>query len=94
MRADDKATMHLELLSSGINVPFSIIISPYNHKREVELSLSDLAKLERPFIIKPANTIGGGVGVVMGAETLRDVIDASQRHRNDKYLMQETLKPA
>lgn len=94
VRAADKATMHLEFLANGINVPFSIIISPYNHKREVELSLSDLAKLGRPFIIKPANTTGGGIGVVKGAETLKDVIDARRHHRNDKYLIQETVKPA
>ena len=66
-RASDKATMHLEFLSHGLHVPFTIIISPYNHKREVELSLTELSQLGRPFIIKPANTTGGGVGVVLGA---------------------------
>lgn len=93
-RAADKATMHLEFLSHGIDVPYTIIISPYNHKREVELSLSELASLGRPFIIKPANTTGGGLGVVLGAETLKDILDARQHHRNDKYLLQETVKPA
>ena len=91
--AADKATMHLEFLSSGLEVPFTIIISPYNKKREVELSLSDLAQLGRPFIIKPANTTGGGVGVIMGAETLKDVIDTRQHHKNDKYLLQEEIRP-
>jgi hypothetical protein len=93
VRASDKATMHLEFLSYGMNVPYTIIISPYNHKKEVELTLSELAKLGRPFIIKPANTTGGGLGVVTGAETLKDIIDARQHHRNDKYLLQETIKP-
>ncbi len=93
-RASDKATMHLELHSHGINVPYTIIISPYYHKREVELTLSELAMLGRPFIIKPANTTGGGIGVVTGAESLKDVIEARQHHRNDKYLLQETIKPA
>ena len=92
-RASDKATMHLEFLSHGIHVPFTIIISPYNHKREVELSLSDLAQLGRPFIIKPANTTGGGVGVVLGAESLKDVIETRQHHKNDKYLLQERVIP-
>jgi hypothetical protein len=59
----------------------------------MELSLTELAKLGRPFIIKPANTTGGGVGVVLGAETLKEVIDARQFHKNDKYLLQETIKP-
>jgi hypothetical protein len=93
VHAADKATMHLEFLSHGIEVPYTIIISPFNHKREVELSLSELAKLGRPFIIKPANTTGGGIGVVMGAETLKEVIEARQSHKNDKYLLQETIKP-
>jgi hypothetical protein len=93
-QAADKATMHLEFLTHGINVPYSIIVSPYDHKREVELSLTELAKLGRPFIIKPANTTGGGIGVVMGAESLKEIIDARQAHKKDKYLLQETVYPA
>jgi glutathione synthase/RimK-type ligase-like ATP-grasp enzyme len=94
LRAADKATMHLEFLSHGINVPYTLIISPYIHAREPEFSLTELHKLGRPFIIKPANTTGGGVGVVLGAETLKDVLEARQHHKNDKYLLQETVKPA
>jgi len=92
-RASDKATMHLEFLSRGIHVPYTIIISPYNHRKEVELSLSELALLGRPFIIKPANTTGGGIGVVIGAESLKDVIETRQHHKNDKYLLQEKVIP-
>lgn len=92
--AADKATMHLEFLTKGIEVPFTIIISPYNKKREVELTLSDLAELGRPFIIKPANTTGGGIGVIIGAESLKDVIDSRQHHKNDKYLLQKRIRPA
>jgi hypothetical protein len=92
-RANDKATMHLEFLSHGLDVPFTIIISPYSKKKEVELKLSDLRKLGRPFIIKPANTTGGGVGVILGAETLKEVIDSRQHHKNDKYLLQEKIVP-
>jgi hypothetical protein len=91
--AVDKATMHLEFLSKGIDVPFTIIISPYNKKKEIELSLSDIAHLGRPFIIKPANTTGGGIGVITGAETLKDVIESRQHHKNDKYLLQEKITP-
>ena len=91
--AADKATMHLEFLTKGIDVPFTIIISPYSKKREVELSLSELARLGRPFIIKPANTTGGGIGVILGAETLKDVVESRQHHKNDKYLLQEKIVP-
>ena len=92
--ARDKATMHLELIAAGINVPFTIIISPYNHRKEVTLSLSQLEQLGRPFIIKPANTTGGGMGVVLGAETLKDIIDSRQHHKDDKYLLQQKIYPA
>jgi glutathione synthase/RimK-type ligase-like ATP-grasp enzyme len=91
--AIDKATMHLEFITKGIDVPFTIIISPFNKKTETELSIGDLAKLGRPFIIKPANTTGGGVGVILGAETLKDVIESRQHHKNDKYLLQERITP-
>ena len=91
--AVDKATMHLEFLNKGIEVPFTIIISPYNKKKEVELSISDIANLGRPFIIKPANTTGGGTGVITGAETLKDVIESRQHHKNDKYLLQQKIAP-
>jgi hypothetical protein len=89
--AKDKATMHLALLSAGIAVPYTIIISPFNKKREIELSLTELAHLGRPFIIKPANTTGGGVGVVLGAESLKEILISRQHHKNDKYLLQETI---
>jgi glutathione synthase/RimK-type ligase-like ATP-grasp enzyme len=92
--ARDKATMHLELLSVGLNLPYTIIISPYNVEKEPALTLSSLEHLGRPFIIKPANTTGGGIGVVMGAESLREVFHARQHNKDDKYLLQETIIPA
>ncbi|NUN70108.1 MAG: hypothetical protein HUU02_10405 [Bacteroidetes bacterium] len=92
--AKDKANMHLALMGEGINVPYTIIISPYNKSSEVELSLTELAHLGRPFIIKPANTTGGGIGVVVGAESLKQIIETRQHHKNDKYLLQETVTPA
>jgi hypothetical protein len=92
--ARDKASMHLELITAGLNVPFTIIVSPFSRKQEFALSLSDLEHLGRPFIIKPANTTGGGLGVVLGAETLKEVLDTRQHHKDDKYLLQETIRPA
>ncbi len=91
--ASDKASMHLEFISHGLYVPYTIIVSPYNKKKEIEFSLSELERLGRPFIIKPANTTGGGTGVVLGAETLKDVIESRQHHQNDKYLLQEKIRP-
>lgn len=90
IRAMDKATMHLEFLTKGIDVPYTIILSPsddVNHIKEKELKL-----LGRPFIIKPSRG-GGGYGVVVGAETLGDIMSARQEFADDKYLLQEKVTP-
>ncbi len=91
--AKDKANMHLALLGEGIHVPYTIIVTPYNKNKEIELSLTELAHLGRPFIIKPANTTGGGIGVVLGAETLKEILETRLHHKNDTYLLQETVQP-
>ncbi|MGD9899658.1 MAG: RimK family alpha-L-glutamate ligase [Calditrichaceae bacterium] len=92
--ASDKATMHLEFISNGLNLPYTIILPSYRETADIKLSLTDLAYLGRPFIIKPANTTGGGIGVVNGAETLQDVIAARLEFEYDKYLLQEKIIPA
>ncbi len=91
--ASDKATMHLEFISNGLHTPYTIILPPYETHEDCYLSVEDLAKLGRTFIIKPANTTGGGIGVVDGAETLQDVLQARQSHYKDKYLLQEKVQP-
>ncbi len=91
--AIDKANMHLEFITSGINVPYSIIIPPHNQAKEIFISIDDLELLGRPFIIKPCNITGGGMGVVKGAESLKEVLHARQKHGNDKYLIQEKVYP-
>lgn len=88
--ARDKATMHLEFLTKGLHVPFTVILSPYD--KDPELRVSELEKLGRPFVIKPACG-GGGLGVVMGAENLLDVIHARKEFRQDKYLLQRKIIP-
>jgi len=90
-RCLDKATMHLEFLTAGLNVPYTIILSPY--KSEPEIKITDLARLGRSFIIKPA-VGGGGAGVVVGAETLADVLKARQSQHDQKFLLQEKIEPA
>jgi len=94
LHAIDKATMHLEFITAGLNVPYSIIIPPVTEKEELFISLSHLAILGRPFIIKPCNTTGGGMGVVTGAESLHDVLHERKAYHEDKYLLQEKIYPA
>lgn len=93
LHAIDKASMHLEFMTAGLNVPYSIIIPPHSQKEDVKLSLEDLSILGRPFIIKPCNTTGGGIGVVTGAESLMEVLNERISYNNDKYLIQEKIYP-
>jgi hypothetical protein len=86
----DKATMHLEFLTAGLHVPYTIILSPY--KYEPEIRITDLARLGRSFIIKPAMG-SGGAGVVVGAETLVEVLRARKSQNDQKFLLQEKIEP-
>lgn len=89
-RSLDKATMHLEFITAGLNVPYTIILSPYQNQPEIKIT--DLARLGRSFIIKPA-VGGGGTGVVVGAETLAEVLTARQSQGDQKFLLQEKVEP-
>lgn len=93
IHAIDKATMHLEFITAGIHVPYSIIIPPHRQAKEIFISVDDLAILGRPFVIKPCNTTGGGIGVVKGAESLKEVLSARLKHSDDKFLIQEKIYP-
>lgn len=91
VEAVDKATMHLKLLEHGLEVPWTIILPPYNSSVTLSISPNDLDHIGKPFVIKPANTTGGGTGVVLHAATIQDVLEARLLHRDDKYLLQEKL---
>lgn len=91
--AIDKASMHLEFITAGLNTPYSIIVPPFSEKEEVYISLDDLSILGRPFIIKPCNNTGGGIGVVTGAESLKEVLEERCNYHEDKYLIQEKIYP-
>lgn len=93
-RAVDKATMHLEFLTHGINVPYTIILSPWkdNPKLHTMMKISRFKKLGMPFIIKPACG-GGGLGVVIDAKTIHQIVKARMEISHDKYLLQEKIMP-
>lgn len=90
-RANDKATIHLELLARGVDVPYTIILGPQegNHIQDVP----ELGHIGTPFIIKPANG-GGGRGVILGAQNKVDVVKARKILCGDKILLQEEIQPA
>ncbi|HOI45477.1 MAG TPA: hypothetical protein PLX50_07685 [Candidatus Aminicenantes bacterium] len=91
--ASDKATMHLEFIANGLETPFTVILPPFDDFRDLPLSEGELAPLGRPFVIKPANTTGGSVGVVDNAETVGDVLSARRHYPADKYLVQRKVHP-
>jgi hypothetical protein len=91
--ASDKATMHLELISRGLHTPYTIILPAYESERELPIEAGDLAPLGTPFVIKPANTTGGSLGVVPDARGLEDARTARRLYPRDKYLLQERVVP-
>jgi hypothetical protein len=93
LHAIDKASMHLEFITAGLDVPHSIIIPPHSEEQHIYISVDDLALLGRPFIIKPCNTTGGGVGVVTGAESLKEILEERITNTDDKYILQEKIYP-
>ena len=60
---------------------------------EVALTPELLAPLGVPFVVKPANTTGGSVGVVADASGPADVLAARRTYPADKYLLQEKVVP-
>lgn len=92
--AIDKASMHLEFITSGLHVPYSIIVPPHSQFESIYISVDELSKLGRPFIIKPCNTTGGGIGVVTGAESLKEVLEERLMNTDDKYIIQEKIYPS
>ena len=92
--AIDKASMHLEFITTGLEVPYSIIIPPHNQFRNIYISVDELSRLGRPFIIKPCNTTGGGMGVVTGAESLKEILEERLTNSDDKYILQQKIYPS
>jgi len=88
--SEDKATMHLELITAGINTPYTILLSPFL-KQPVVPAL-DLTQLGQQFVIKPSNE-GGGEGVILGASSLDQILRARMQFPEQKYLLQATVAP-
>jgi hypothetical protein len=89
-RAWDKATMHLELIQAGLDVPYTIILPPFVARPDPVIP--DMTPLGVPFNIKPAHG-GGGIGVVTLARTWDEVQAARQQFPEDKYLLTAWVDP-
>lgn len=91
--ASDKATMHLEFLTAGLHTPYTVILPAYAARPDIPLTAGELAPLGVPFVIKPANTTGGSLGVIANASGPADVRAARRTYPADKYLLQEKVVP-
>ncbi len=91
LRASDKAVMHTEFQSAGIPVPNTLILEPYTECKAIEIDEQLLQTLGVPFVIKPANTTGGGTGVCQDGRGLEDVLLHRREYQSDKYLVQEQV---
>jgi len=88
--AEDKATMHLELIQAGVDTPYTILIAPFVD--QPVLPPLDLTPLGGKFVLKPA-VGGGGEGVMMNASTLGDIRCARLEYPDQKYLAQAHIEP-
>jgi hypothetical protein len=88
--ATDKATMHLEFVSRGLDTPYTILLSPSNE--QPGLPPLDLSPLGGRFAIKPAS-LGGGEGVVLEATSLEQVQSVRWQYPHEKYLLQAQVTP-
>ncbi|CAG1016545.1 hypothetical protein ANAEL_05681 [Anaerolineales bacterium] len=88
--SEDKTTMHYEFIHAGLNTPHTIVLASFLD--QPLLSLIDLTPLGRNFVIKPSNG-GGGEGVIIGANSLEEVLRARMEFPEQKYLLQSYITP-
>jgi hypothetical protein len=88
--SEDKATMHLELISAGMHTPHTILLPPFIE--QPILPELDLSPLGEHFVIKPSNE-GGSEGVILGAFSIDQILRARMQFPEQKYLVQATVTP-
>jgi hypothetical protein len=91
--AADKAIMHTEFITAGIYTPHTVLIPPFKSEQNIQLSEEMLSPLGNPFIVKPANTIGGGKGVIKETRTHEEILQARQTFPYERYLLQRKIIP-
>lgn len=88
--SEDKATMHLELISAGLHTPYTIILPPF--LQQPVIPEFDTSPLGSQFVIKPSHG-GGSEGVVLGASSFDQILRARMEFPDQKYLVQSTITP-
>ncbi len=93
-RASDKSVMHRAFIEHGLTVPHSIIIPPFRNDGSYDLPATALEPIGIPFVVKPANTTGGGTGVLLVAQTWSDIQGQRLLFPDDTFLIQRRIIPA
>jgi len=88
--SEDKATMHLEFINAGLHTPYTVLLAPF--LEQPVLAEIDIAPLGENFVIKPSNG-GGGEGVILGASTVDEILQARMEFPEQKYLIQAHVIP-
>jgi hypothetical protein len=88
--ANDKASMHLDFITAGLQTPYTIIL-PSFQDQPYPASI-DLQVLGEKFAVKPAHG-SGGEGVVLEANSLDQVLSIRQKFPADRYLLQARIIP-
>jgi hypothetical protein len=88
--SEDKATMHLELINAGLHTPYTILLAPF--LEQPVIPQIDLTLLGDNFVIKPSNG-GGGEGVILGASSIEEILQARMEFPEQKYLIQAHVTP-
>lgn len=91
--AADKATMQHHFEEMKINTPFTIVIPPWREQPNIRLADHEFDKLGVPFVVKPANTTGGGIGVMKSARSMQDILNVRQMFPGERYLVQQKIYP-
>jgi hypothetical protein len=84
----NRALMHLEFMSGGVNVPYTLMLSPSETIDDKALEI-----IRRPFVIKPVEGEGGGEGVFLGARTVDEVERVRKKYPGKQILIQENIIP-
>jgi hypothetical protein len=88
-RVSDKATMHLEFITGGVDTPYTIIISSFLDQpvlREI-----DLTPLGSRFFMKPV--MGGGGEGVVELSSRDEIAKTRLEFPEQKYLLQANIDP-
>jgi hypothetical protein len=88
--SEDKATMHLELITAGMHTPYTVILPPFIEQPVIPDL--DLSPLGTQFVIKPSHG-GGSEGVILGAFSMDQILRARMEFPEQKYLIQATVVP-